>query len=100
MRSGEADVGLFVVPSPARAAQMSRWATQATRQLDADPTSLWIAEGQQLNPRSVLTAPIWRSVSGARHALIDRLLPTRSSGTGQLIYPATADPEPDDHGLQ
>jgi hypothetical protein len=76
LQYSEARAVLIVVPDAVRAAQVSRWAMQAARQLDVSPDLFWLAEFDQITAETALTHPIWTIVGRGRAALLSALLPT------------------------
>jgi hypothetical protein len=66
---------LYVAPDDARLSQLSRWAVHAAKQLDVEPSSLWLSTLDRLTEESVLTHAVWRTAMGEPRALIQLLLP-------------------------
>ncbi len=74
LQHSEAQAVLVVVPDASRAAQISRWAIQAARQLDVSPHLFWLTEFDQITAETGLTHPIWTIVGRGRAALLSALL--------------------------
>ncbi len=72
---------LFIVPDGLRENAVVRWTGEEADRIGADPTLIWIARKEDVQPSSVLSEPIWHIVNGPAAVSLEELVTGQEAQT-------------------